>query len=339
MVTCISNPPYNMKWEMPVFAQAQSRFNKCEMPPEGNANYAFILTAIDKADKATFILPCGVLTTSNKQEQAIRKYLVDENLIESIITCPDDMFESTSIPVCLITFNKNKKTNFIQMVDMRDKYEIEIRQQNGQYGGNSHTNRTYKKEIKIITEEQMKEVIECINKNKIIQGFCYAASNEEIKQNDYILQPGRYVGIESKKIERRSYDNIIDDINRVIRDKNVLKITMNETLARNIGFLDLKESLNKSNEIVESMNNGFKAFTDKKILKSDYITLSKVKNEIKIENKDKEKLSEIIRLLLPMWKQHVMYLNSEENRYLTELRDALIPDLMSGKIKVIDQDN
>lgn len=336
MVTCISNPPYNMKWEIPVFAQVQSRFNKCELPPESNANYAFILTAMDKADKATFILPCGVLTTSTKQEQTIRKYLVDENLIESIITCPDDMFESTSIPVCLITLNRNKKNTLIQMVDMRDKFEIKIRQQNGQFGGNSHTNRTYKKEIKVITDEQMKEVIECINENRNINGFCYAASIEEIKINDYILQPGRYVGVESKDIERRSYDNIIEDINRVIRDKNVLKITINETLARDIGFLDLKESLNQSNQIVESMNVRFKTFTDKKILKSDYLTLSKVKNEIKIENKDKEKLSEIIRLLLPMWKQHVMYLNNEENRYLTELRDTLLPDLMSGKIKVID---
>ena len=40
--------------------------------------------------------------------------------------------------------------------------------------------------------------------------------------------------------------------------------------------------------------------------------------------------------ILQMWKQHIMYLNNEENRYLIELRDALLPDLMSGKINLND---
>ena len=52
--TLISNPPYNMKWNLPPFAQIQQRFNDCDLPPESNANYAFILTALsmidDKAD-------------------------------------------------------------------------------------------------------------------------------------------------------------------------------------------------------------------------------------------------------------------------------------------------
>ena len=63
---CISNPPYNMKWEQPVFAQLQNRFSQCEIPPESNANYAFVLTALEEINgKASFILPNGVL--SNRQ--------------------------------------------------------------------------------------------------------------------------------------------------------------------------------------------------------------------------------------------------------------------------------
>lgn len=76
------------------------------------------------------------------------------------------------------------------------------------------------------------------------------------------------------------------------------------------------------------------SFTGKKIKKENFITLSKNKNEFKFENMSKEKLSTILMSILQMWKQHIMYLNEEENRYLIELRDALLPDLMSGKIEL-----
>lgn len=144
--TLISNPPYNMKWNLPPFAQIQQRFNDCDLPPESNANYAFILTALSMIDdKAVFLLPCGVLTTNNNAEKEIRKYLVEKNLIKAVITCPDNMFESTGIATCIIVFEKNKNTTHIELIDMRNTHDVEIREQRGQYGSKSHTNRVYKK--------------------------------------------------------------------------------------------------------------------------------------------------------------------------------------------------
>ncbi len=55
---------------------------------------------------------------------------------------------------------------------------------------------------------------------------------------------------------------------------------------------------------------------------------------MKFENKDKEFLSSIFSMVLPMWSQHIYYLNNEENRLLAEFRDALLPKLMSGEISV-----
>lgn len=146
----ISNPPYNMKWTLPPFAQIQPRFSETELPPECNANYAFVLSGLSMiSDKAVFLLPCGVLSTENKQEKEIRKWLVEKNFVEAIITCPDKMFEATSIPTCIIVFNKNKQTSHISFLDLRQTYEVENREQNGQFGGASHINRTYKKETKV----------------------------------------------------------------------------------------------------------------------------------------------------------------------------------------------
>lgn len=62
--------------------------------------------------------------------------------------------------------------------------------------------------------------------------------------------------------------------------------------------------------------------------------MSKNASEFKIENKCKDHLPEMIQLLLTMWKQHIMFLNNQENIYLAEIRDALLHDLMSGKINL-----
>ena len=71
---------------------------------------------------------------------------------------------------------------------------------------------------------------------------------------------------------------------------------------------------------------------DIKIKKENFISLSKNKNEIKFENNSKEQISEILWLILNNWRQMIYHLNTEENRYLAELRDKLLNDLFSGKI-------
>lgn len=334
MKSLISNPPYNIKWNHPDFASFQERFSNCELPPESNANYAFILTALNMIDnKAVFLLPCGVLSTSNKQEFNVRTYLVEKNLIETIILLPDNMFESTSISTCLIVFNKKKETTFISMIDMRNTYEIEKRKQRGQFGGSSHENRLYEKEIKVFSKKNMYDAIEAINGKKNIKGFCNQVNINEIKQNSYILTPTRYIEVEEVKYTSRSFKDIVNDLNRIINEKNACKLTLNETLAKSIGF-DIDLFKNDQKDSFKELNDLLIELGSDKIVKHDYFKTSKNKNEIKFENNSKDILSSILMIILNNWKHHLYYLNAEENRYLAELRDALLPKLMSGEIKI-----
>lgn len=334
MKSLISNPPYNMKWNYPDFASFQERFSNCELPPESNANYAFILTALDMIDnKAVFLLPCGVLSTSNKQEINVRSYLVEKNLIESVIILPDNMFESTSIPTCVIVFNKKKETTFISMVDMRNTYDIEKRKQKGQYGGASHENRIYEKEVKVFSEKNIDDVIEAIKSKKSVKGFCKQVSINEVKENSYILTPSRYIEIEEEKSASRPFKDIVNDLNRVINEKNACKLTLNETLAKSIGF-DIELYKKDQTENFKELNDLLINLGADKIIKHDYFRTTKNKNEIKFENNSKDILSSILMIVLNSWKHHLYYLNTEENRYLAELRDALLPKLMNGEIKI-----
>ena len=324
-----------MKWTLPPFAQIQPRFYDCELPPESNANYAFILTALSMVDdKAVFLLPCGVLSTDNKQEKEIRKYLVDKNLIDAVITCPDNMFEATCIPTCIIVFNKHKQTTDISLLDMRQTYEIEHREQKGQYGGSSHEKRTYVKDVKVFTKEHMQKAIKAISEKENIQEFARTVSQQDVIQNDYVLTPARYLAFEEKETLHREYADIVADLNRTIAEKNVLKLTVNETIAKSLGLYEFGIMQREARENAKAMNDGLGKLIGFDILADDYISLTKNKNEIRFENNSKDKLSTIFLSILQMYKQHIIYLNNEENRYLIELRDALLPDLMSGKINI-----
>lgn len=331
MVTLISNPPFNLKWNLPPFAQLQSRFSHCTLPPESNANYAFILTALDMSDKAVFILPCTML--ESQQEKEIREYLVEKNYVEAVILCPDRMFESTNIATCILVLNKKKENTYTEMIDLKEKYEIEIREQRGQYGEKAHTNRVYKKEVKVLSDETIEDVIRCINEKKSIAGYCKSVSIEQIKQNEYSLLARKYIELQDVKYVHREYSDIINDLNSITKEKNNLKITINESFAKELGLYDIfllcKNSEKCKDEMVQNLS-----FLEKKIEKEKFIAMSKKAGEFKIENMSKDNVSTILLSIIQMWKQHIMYLNNVENRYLAELRDALLYDLMNGKIKL-----
>ena len=71
-----------------------------------------------------------------------------------------------------------------------------------------------------------------------------------------------------------------------------------------------------------------------KPIKPDYISFTKNKGECTFKANDPEHLSVIFMTALELWKQHIMYLNEQENVILAEYRDAILPELMSGKLEV-----
>ncbi len=329
----ISNPPYNMKWQLPLFTQTQERFKEYELPPESNSNYAFVLTALNLIDdKMALLLPNGVLTTQNGKETEIRRQLIENNLLEAVIVLPDNMFVSTSIGTCVLLFSKHKVNTKVVMIDLRQSYQEETRFQNGQFGGKSHEKRTYSKTFKIITTEVMKRALECIEKHKNIPEFSKSASLEEIREQEYLLNPARYIeyGL-AKEEQHRDYNEIAENLNYIMKMQNSCKLVINETIAKRLG-LDInlyKESKKNSLKMEQKMKSvGINLEVE------DYIQFTKNKNEFCFKCNDKEILPDILLQFFSVWKNQIALLNTMQNQYLNELRDALLPDLMSGKIKL-----
>lgn len=327
MKQAISNPPYNLKWEHPFFASAQPRFD-LGLPPENNANFTFVLTALERCDYAQFILPNGVLTTSQADEAAIRKNLLEANLIEAVVALPDNMFVSTSIPTCVLIFNKKKTTARVSMIDLSEKAETEIREQRGQFGVQNA--RVYKKKFNVLPKNTADFVKEIIKEQQDIKNISKSVTIEEIRKQEYNLSPARYIEHASEEVQHRSFDDISKDLNRVIDFKNAIKITINENMAKSLGLYDLALAFKAGTEISKTLSEQMKPIgIDIKITSA--MTLTK-KKELKIEVKNFEHFPELMSLFVNMWKTQMMFLNNEENRLLVELRDALLPELLSGKI-------
>lgn len=325
----ISNPPYNMRWTPPELAGFLPQYTGYEIPPASNANMAFILSALAWIeDRAVILLPNSVLSSNQKQEQTIRQQLIRENLLLAVITLPPGMFESTSIPTCLLVFDKHKDTRKIAMIDLKDHCVEETRDQRGQFGGNSHTGRTYHKTVTVIPREIMQECLAMISTGQERKDFCKWVVPEDLEKNDWNLTPRRQFDL---KVEtsHRSFEDIAADYNRIIAQKNAIQIRMNKTAAKRLGYdcMDRERSdLSAAFGVV-----GQKAEKEKNISfgADDGIT-------IKISTK--EGIHPLILDFLNHWKQMIMHLNSEENRILAEFRDALLPELISGRIEVKDDE-
>lgn len=105
--------------------------------------------------------------------------------------------------------------------------------------------------------------------------------------------------------------------------------------------MDKEEKLGFDVQLYKEENINSKLLADEqskllgiKIEKSDYIQFTKNKNEFAFKCNDKDLLPDIFIHFLTIWKNQISLLNTMQNQYLAELRDALLPDLMSGKIQI-----
>lgn len=323
----ISNPPFNISWNAPKPLFADERF-KDVIPPASNANFAFAMTALsrmNKSGKAAFVFPCGVLTS--KVEMECRKYLVDNGLIESVIELPNNMFECTGVATCIFVFSSNNKQ--VNMFNCSQAAEQEVREQNGQFGGKSHTNRTYKKTLNILSDELIQKLC---RKCEDIKEFSKPVQIETISNtNKYTLAPCRYIDFDCSPEAHRNLQEIVDNINYITRMQNSCKLVINETIAKKVGF-DVetykteKQQSEETQKQMKGINLDFEV--------SDYIQFTKNKNEFMFKCNDKEMLPDIFMHFLSIWKNQIALLNTMQNQYLIELRNAVLPDLMSGKLEI-----
>ncbi len=213
----IANPPFNAEWEPAKLSDNDPRIT-LGMPPSGNANFMWVqhfAHHLSPNGLAGFVMPNGALAVSGKEGE-LRKKLIEQDLVDVIISCPSKLFYNVALPVSLWFLAKNKGGDRFRnrkgetlFIDARDVFEQISRKQ------------------VIFNTEHIAKITNTVRawrdekgapKYENISGFCKSASLEEIKKNGYTLTPGRYVGLADIKDDGVSFEEKMQKLSRVLRE-------------------------------------------------------------------------------------------------------------------------
>ncbi|MBP5470340.1 MAG: N-6 DNA methylase, partial [Candidatus Riflebacteria bacterium] len=192
----MANPPFNQSaWGQDKLVD-DVRW-KYGLPPAGNANYAWIqhmIHHLNPTGKLGLVLANGALSTQTSGEGEIRKKIIEADLVEGIVSMPTQLFYSVTIPVTLWFISKNKKqkgkTIFIDARKMG--YMVDRKHRD-------------------LTEEEIQKLadtFEAFQKGTLedVKGFCAVVDTSKIAEQDYVLTPGRYVGIEEQEDDGEPFE-------------------------------------------------------------------------------------------------------------------------------------
>lgn len=232
----MANPPFNLTpWGADKLKEDQRW--KFGMPPASNANFSWIqhmIWHLAPNGKMGMVLANGSLSSQSGGEGEIRKNIIEADLVECIIALPTQLFYTTQIPVSLWFISKKKKQpGKTLFIDARNMGEMVTRSLRELTDGSKDEE---KNDIKKLADVYNAFIAGTLEDEK---GFCAVVSTEEIAKQDYILTPGRYVGIAEQEEDGEPFEDkmvrLTTELAGLFAESNALQEEINKKLAA-IGF-------------------------------------------------------------------------------------------------------
>lgn len=174
----VANPPFSLdKWGAE--NASNDRFNRFYrgIPPKGRGDYAFIShmleAALEKSGKVAVIVPHGVLFRGGS-EGKIRQQVVQDNLLETVIGLPPNLFYGTGIPTAILIFNKAKSTSDILFIDAGREFEDATNQSR-------------------LREKDINHIVTTHKAFRSVPLYAKLASRKEVEEHGFNLNIPRYV--------------------------------------------------------------------------------------------------------------------------------------------------
>lgn len=208
----IANPPFNISdWGQEHLAD-DIRW-KYGLPPKGNANYAWVqhmIHHLSPKGTAGFVLANGSMSSQSSGEGEIRKKLLEADLVDAIVTLPSQLFFNTGIPACLwfVSRDRTNRSGKTLFIDGRN------------------LGRMINRRNRELTEEDIAKVAKAYHDFKTqnseyedVPGLAKVATLDEIKEHDYVLTPGRYVGSEEVEDDDEAFAEKMERLTTELNDQ------------------------------------------------------------------------------------------------------------------------
>ena len=249
----VSNPPYSQNWN-PADKESDPRYSRYGLAPKSKADYAFLLHDLFhiKADGImTIVLPHGVLFRGG-EEGEIRKNLIENNNIDTIIGLPANIFFGTGIPTIIMVLKQKRDNTDILIVDASKGFE--------KVGKNNK-----------LRASDIKRIVDAVVNRVDIEKFSKVVSRETVRENDYNLNIPRYVDSSEKPESWDIYASMfggipkseLDDLNEYWRAFPTLKNELFNHINDNYVELkteDVKSAIKDHPEIQAFLDNYHSAF-------------------------------------------------------------------------------
>ena len=231
----LANPPFNVSnwWNAKLADDPRWKYGT---PPEGSANFAWVqhfIYHLSPRGTAGFVLANGALSSKSSGEGDIRRNLVDADLVDCIVAMPPNLFLNTPIPVSLWVFSKDrhgnghrKRQGEVLFIDARRLGRMESRR------------------LRVLDDVDIAKIASAYHawRNhdggyEDVPGFVRAAPLAQIKQQDFVLTPGRYVGTEEAETDDEPIDQKIVRLTKELYTEFDRGRELEGTIRRHLGDL------------------------------------------------------------------------------------------------------
>lgn len=213
----VSNPPYSINWigsDDPTLINDERFAPAGVLAPRSKADFAFVLhclSYLSSKGRAAIVCFPGIFYRGGA-EQKIRKYLVDNNFVESVISVAPNLFYGTSIAVTLLVLSKNKKENKTQFIDA-----------SGEDFFKKVTNNN------LLTDEHIEKIMDIFDTKEDVSYIAKYVDNNTIAENDYNLSVSSYVEAKDNR-EQVNIQQLNQEISTTVEKINRLRFDIDEII-------------------------------------------------------------------------------------------------------------
>lgn len=231
----LANPPFNVSDYS--IKQDDHRW-KYAIPPAGNANYAWLQHFVSKlapGGTAGIVLANGSMSSDTNTEGEIRKNLIEKDLVDCMVALPTQLFYNTQIPACLWFLARDKtngkyrnRSGYILFIDAREKGSMISRRQ------------------KEFTDDDITSIGEIYHfwrskdwetKYKDVPGLCKSVSLEEVKKNNYVLTPGRYIEFVAEEDDGEAFKDKMDRLTGKLKEQMLRSKKLDDQITKNLSSI------------------------------------------------------------------------------------------------------